>query len=356
RAQPRDSLPDAGEIERALQISRQSARTTNPLLVGAGDKALFWLSPGREDASPDAGFIAYRTFGRFLIAYSDPVCPTGQERNLLKAFLEEAANQDRDVILYQISPDLIPVAHDFGFSFFKLGEEGIVELSQFDLKGNKAKKWRNALNRVEKSGGRFEIVEGEALTRILPELRKVSDAWLDKKQGAEKGFSIGRFDEAYLARFPCAVVRDASGQVAGFANLLEGCAGGELSVDLMRYHPGRTDTALGDVIEYLFIRLMLYGKERGFAHFNLGMAPLSSVGELRWARSFERLAHLFFRHGEHWFNFQGLRRFKEKFEPHWEPRYLAYPRPWDWPAAVISTALLIAGGWSTLLLAKRRAT
>jgi phosphatidylglycerol lysyltransferase len=123
----------------------------------------------------------------------------------------------------------------------------------------------------------------------------------------------------------------------------------------MRYLPaGEGREILEDVIEYIFLQLMLYGKERGFSRFNLGMAPLSSVGELQWARPFERLAHLFFRHGEHWFNFQGLRRFKEKFEPDWEPRYMAYPRPWDWPVAITSTALLIAGGWPGLVLARRR--
>ena len=327
--------------------------------MAAGDKALFWPAPPRAETgeAQDAaeGFIAYRTFGRFLITYSDPVCPAGQERQILAAFLEEAAGRDHDVILYQISPALLPAAHDFGFTFFKLGEEGIVDLARFDLKGNKAKKWRHAINRVEKSGGRFEIVQGEALRALLPEMRRVSDAWLQRKHGAEKGFSIGRFDEEYLGRFPCAVARDAAGRIVGFANILEGNPGGEISVDLMRYLPGDDGQGvLEDVIEYLFIQIMLHGKERGFTRFNLGMAPLSSVGELRWARPFERLAHLFFRHGEHWFNFQGLRRFKEKFEPEWEPRYMAYPRPWDWPVAVTSTAVLIAGGWPALLFSRRR--
>src|SRR5207249_4906796 len=115
--------------------------------------------------------------------------------------------------LYQISAALIPAAHDFGFSFFKLGEEGFVDLARFDLKGNKAKKWRNALNRVEKAGGRFEIVRPEAMRPLMPRLREVSDRWLARKRGAEKGFSIGRFDEAYLSRFPCALVRDASGEI-----------------------------------------------------------------------------------------------------------------------------------------------
>lgn len=358
RALPRDRLPNAEDIARARDLSRHYARSTNPLLAATGDKTLFWLPPtpaGSASSSPVEGFIAYRTSGRFLIAYSDPVCPSGEEHRLLAAFLNYAADQDHDVVLYQLSASMIPVAHDFGFSFFKLGEEGIVNLSRFDLKGNKAKKWRNAINRVEKAGGRFEILQGAALAALLPELRQVSDAWLEKKHQFEKGFSIGRFDEVYLSRFPCAVVWDAAGQVAGFANLLEGRSGEELSVDLMRYRPeAAEESGLGDVIEYLFVRIMMFGKEAGFTRFNLGMAPLSSVGELRWARSFERLAHLFFRHGEHWFNFQGLRRFKEKFEPVWEPRYMAYPKPWDWPAAVTSTALLIAGGWPALLFPRKR--
>jgi phosphatidylglycerol lysyltransferase len=361
RARAHDRLPAPEEIDRALSASRLHARSTNPLLVAAGDKALFWPEAG-EGGEGEPGprraadeFIAYRTFGRFLIAYSDPVCAAGNERQILSAFLEEASARDHDVILYQISGGLLPVAHDFGFSFFKLGEEGIVNLDRFDLKGNKAKKWRHAINRVEKEGGRFEIVQGEALRALLPEMRRISDAWLERKQGAEKGFSIGRFDEEYLARFPCALVRDGSGRLGGFANILEGKEGEEISVDLMRYLPPKDGAGfLEDVIEYLFLQLMLHGKERGFARFNLGMAPLSSVGELQWARPFERLAHLFFRHGEHWFNFQGLRRFKEKFEPEWEPRYMAYPRPWDWPAAVTSTAVLIAGGWPALLFSRRR--
>jgi phosphatidylglycerol lysyltransferase len=360
RARAQDRLPGPGEIDQALSDARRLSRGTNPLLVGAGDKALFRpggsAAAGGGDQPPPEGFLQYRTCGRFLIVYSDPVCPPGTERALLAAFLEEAAARDHEVILYQITPALLPAAHDFGFSFFKLGEEGMVDLQRFDLKGNKARKWRNAINRVERAGGRFEIVEGGALRSLLPEMRRVSDSWLASKHGSEKGFSIGRFDEEYLARFPCAVVRDAGGRIAGFANILEGRPGEEISVDLMRYRPekqGRED--LEGVIEYLFLEIMLHGKDRGFTRFNLGMAPLSSVGEMHWARPFERLAHLFFRHGEHWFNFQGLRRFKEKFEPEWEPRYMAYPRPWDWPAAVTSTAVLIAGGWPALLFPRRRA-
>ena len=302
------------------------------------------------------GFIAYRTAGKFLVAYSDPVCPPGEEREILLAFLDEAAASDRDTILYQISASLLPMAHDLGFTFFKLGEEAVVDLARFDLKGNKAKTWRHSVNGIEKAGGRFEIVEGDAIRPLIPELRSISDEWLRIKEVSEKRFSVGRFDERYLLRFPCAVVRDRTGGIAAFANVLEGRSAGEMSVDLMRHRATVGALApLKDVMDYLFIKLMIDAKERGYARFNLGMAPLAAVGELRWARPVERLAHVLFRYGESWYNYQGLRRFKEKFDPAWEPRYMAYPKPWDWPRAITSTAVLIAGGWRALVFPSKAA-
>ena len=356
---PQERLPDPEEIDRALADVQSFARSTNPMLVAVGDKAIYRASSAPlhsgKGGPPPEGFIAYRAAGgHFLVAYSDPVCAPENERALLASFLDQAAAFDREVVLYQISAAFLPVAHDFGFNFFKLGEEGIVDLRRFDLKGNKAKTWRHVLNSVEKAGGRFELVEGEPLRELLPELREVSDSWLREKRVTEKRFSVGHFSEAYLLRFPCVVVRDGSGRVWGFANVLNGPRGEELSIDLMRYQRGRREeSGLENVMDYLFVRLMLLGKERGYTRFNLGMAPLAAVGEMRWAKPFERLAHLFFRHGEAWYNYQGLRRYKEKFDPVWEPRYMAYPRPWDWPLATGLTALLIAGGWRSALFPKR---
>jgi phosphatidylglycerol lysyltransferase len=340
-----DVLPDDAEVDRALDEFRNVGRGTNPCLVAAKDKALF------RAHSDEGGFIAYRSSRRFLFAWSDPVCPPGGERELLSAFVEHAADWDREAVLYQITPALLPVAHDLGFVFFKLGEEAVVDIGTFDLKGNKAKAHRHVVNAVEKSGGSFRIVSGEALRGVLPEMRRVSDAWLAAKGATEKGFSLGRFDADYLLRFPCAIVEDAGGRLAAFANVFEGPRGEEMSVDLMRYDAGGED-AVPHTMEYLLIRLLLHAKERGFARFNLGMAPLAAVGDTRRARPVERLAHQFFLHGEAWYNYQGLRRFKERFHPAWEPRYMAYRRPWDWPFAVGAATQLISGGWRALIPAK----
>ena len=64
-------------------------------------------------------------------------------------------------------------------------------------------------------------------------------------------------------------------------------------------------------------------REQGYQRFNLGMAPLSGLQVSPLPTLWDRVGRLVFRYGENFFNFQGLRRFKEKFDPQWQPRYLA---------------------------------
>lgn len=61
------------------------------------------------------------------------------------------------------------------------------------------------------------------------------------------------------------------------------------------------------------------------------------------------VGNLVFRHGEHFYNFQGLRQYKEKFHPHWHPRYLASPGGLALPQILTDIATLISGGTRGLL-------
>ena len=56
-----------------------------------------------------------------------------------------------------------------------------------------------------------------------------------------------------------------------------------------------------------------------------------------------------FRHEEHFYNFQGLRQYKEKFDPEWEPPYLASPAGLALPRILTNLAALIAGGFKGVL-------
>jgi phosphatidylglycerol lysyltransferase len=97
------------------------------------------------------------------------------------------------------------------------------------------------------------------------------------------------------------------------------------------------------VMEYLFVQTMLWGKQQGYRWFNLGMAPLTGLGDHTLAPFWNRLAGFVARHGEHFYNFQGLRQYKNKFDPVWRPKYLASPGGLALPIVFANLAALISG-------------
>jgi phosphatidylglycerol lysyltransferase len=89
---------------------------------------------------------------------------------------------------------------------------------------------------------------------------------------------------------------------------------------------------------------MLWGRQEGYQWFNLGMAPLSGLENRTLAPLWSKAGALLFRHGEHFYNFQGLRHYKEKFDPEWRPKYLACRGGLALPRVLTNVATLISGG------------
>jgi phosphatidylglycerol lysyltransferase len=108
----------------------------------------------------------------------------------------------------------------------------------------------------------------------------------------------------------------------------------------MRYLPD----APNGIMDYLFVSLLLWGKERGFTAFNMGMAPLAGLENHPLSPVWMRMGVWVFGHGEHFYNFQGLRRYKEKFNPQWRPRYLASLGSVQLPNELLGINALISGG------------
>ena len=109
----------------------------------------------------------------------------------------------------------------------------------------------------------------------------------------------------------------------------------------MRYH----GDAPPSVMESLFVHLLQWGHEQGYRRFVLGMAPLSGVEGSPVASLWNRLGAFLYEHAESVYGFQGLRAYKEKFNPAWEPQYLAYPGGMRLPRIMADVSALIAGGY-----------
>ena len=55
------------------------------------------------------------------------------------------------------------------------------------------------------------------------------------------------------------------------------------------------------------------GRAQGYRWLNLGMAPLAGLEQHPLAPAWHRVGNFVFRYGEHFYNFDGLRRYKAKF-------------------------------------------
>jgi phosphatidylglycerol lysyltransferase len=114
----------------------------------------------------------------------------------------------------------------------------------------------------------------------------------------------------------------------------------DYSIDLMRHLP----TAPQGTMDYLFVKLILHAQADGYRWFDLGMAPLSGVGASPWSHREERLLRLVYRFGDRFYNYAGLRHYKEKYRPEWRGMYLAYPAEHALAPVLFDVTTLITGG------------
>jgi len=328
---PAPARASAADLARAAAIV-QAQDCADAGLALTGDKRFLFSSAG-------GAMLAYARQGRSWVSLFDPAGPEPQRRELVWRFMALANDAGGRGCFYQVRPDNLPLYLDAGLRLFKLGEYASVPLAQFSLEGKARSGLRYSVKRAEREGLEFEVVPASGVPAVLEEMRAVSDAWLGAHRAAEKRFSVGAFDDAYVLRQPVALVRQ-QGRLVAFATLLETATGVEASIDLMRHiRPMPYGT-----MDLLFVQLMLHYRERGCARFGLGMAPLSGMATGPLAPYWHRIGRLLFAHGEDLYNFRGLRAFKEKFDPEWEPRYLATPGGVAPLLVLADIAALISGG------------
>jgi phosphatidylglycerol lysyltransferase len=334
-ARPQPAVAGPEDLERVRPLIAASDQSgANAALTG--DKRLLLSEAG------DA-FLMYQVAGRSWIALGDPVGSRAGAEELVWRLREISDTHGGHTVFYQVCAEHLSLYVDLGLAALKIGEEARVPLSQFSLEGPARADLRQSHRRAQRDGASFEVVPPAGVAALLPVLKVISDSWLAAKSTGEKRFSVGAFSPQYLRQFPVAVGR-AVGAPAAFANLWTTATRAELSVDLMRFQPDAPRSAM----DYLFVELMLWGQAAGFRWFNLGMAPLSGLEAHPLAPAWHRVGNFIFRHGEHFYNFEGLRRYKAKFDPVWEPRYLAARGGIALPRVLVDVSVLIAGGMKEL--------
>ncbi|SEM84158.1 phosphatidylglycerol lysyltransferase [bacterium A37T11] len=283
----------------------------------AKDKRFFFSRAG------DA-FIAYKVANSFAVVLDEPVGANDETSNrILEEFDEFCADNSLNSCFYRVDQDRVVFFEKAGKKALPIGQEAIVNLSQFSLEGKGHKSLRNAMNSIQKKGFHTAIYPSPLNDGLVMKLRLVSDNWLKFNNREEFTFSQGWFDDDELKQCTIISLENEDGQIVAFLNIIPDNVKNEITYDLIR----RTEDAPGGNMDSLIVALILYGRENGYTHLNMGLVPFSGIDApenisqrtIRFA--YEKLPA--FKH------YKGLREFKEKYEPEWHNKYLVYSNYYD---------------------------
>ena len=308
---------DDEDFAQALEIVKKLGSSPVDYFKTYNDK-LFYFGRRRE------GLISFRTAGSFAVVLEQPVCKDRQdELVLIEEFEEFCMESGLRSAYYRVDEDSLGRFRSLGKKSLIIGQEAIIDLSQFTLEGKNKKSMRNGLNNLQKNGFKTRIHYAPVKDGLLQQLEYVSNDWLQSTNREEIVFTQGMFDRKKLKNHTIITVENEGEQVFGFLNIIPDYAPGEATYDLIR----KTKDAPGGVNDALIIALIDYCKLQDYKYLNLGLAPLSGIEQakdlpektLKFA--YERLQQ--FRH------YRGLRDFKEKFLPAWQNKYLIYETHYD---------------------------
>ena len=337
------SPPFAVERKQAQRIALAQTRP-DALLALMGDKSLLFSETGKS-------FLMFGKHGRTWVALGDPVGPDEEAVELIWRFIELADAHGGRVAFYQVPSASLPRYLDAGLKVMKIGEEACVSLRHFSLAGGARTGLRYALRRGERDGLALEVIPPAGMPAIIDEIKEISDAWLVRHSTAgEKRFSVAAFCPDYVSAQSVALLRE-HGQPVAFATIMETELKTEAMVGLMRQRP---DICSRCAMEYLFVRLLQHYQNAGYSGFSLGMTPLSGFAANPLASRWHRIARFIWSHSRRLYNFKGLHAFKGKFDPAWEPRYLAASGAFGPYLALADIAVLIGGGVRQRVASRQR--
>ena len=329
-----ESDPEFLRVRSILAGAEAAEPGSNLALLG--DKRFLFSDSGRS-------FLMFGVRGRSWIAMGAPVGRRDERAELFWRFRELADAHAARPGFYALGPDDLPELVDLGFSIQKIGESAAVPLASFSLEGRRRGNLRRSWRKTGEEGASFEVIGPPEVGLAMADLKRLSNAWLAHHSGDEKTFSLGHFDPAYVAEFPVAVAR-VDGRIVAFATLWTTAQRSAFSIDLMRY----ADDAPKDIMDFLFVELIDWGRRQGYQAFEFGMAPLAGLEDRPLAPIMSRVGRLLFERGEDIYNFQGVRRYKDKYDPLWAPRYIAAARKWAIPFLMADVGLLSSGGMAGL--------
>ena len=312
----------ASERERVHQLLNRWGRNYISHLAAQGGTSYHWIG--------DDTCVAYTVRGRTALALGDPIGPPEKIQPAAQDFVALCDRQDWIAAFYQ-ADDPAPY-RSLGLTLVTIGAEAILRPADCTLGGNKRADLRYALHRNEKAGVRFVFGRGpDVVAEHREQLEGVSGRWLESHRAPELGYSLGTLASLADPDIVVGLAFDREGRMEAFVSWLPVPARHAWTLDLMRRRP---DATYG-VMEALIVKSIESAAARGVTDVSLGMTP-KVIDSSNGSRGLEGAWRAMYWSLDRFQRSRTLHRFKEKFGPKWEDRYLVVPSPATLPEVMLA--------------------
>jgi lysyl-tRNA synthetase class 2 len=301
------------------------------------DKSIIWSPTGKS-------CIGYRVVSGVMLAGGDPLGDPEAWPGAIHAFLDEAARHAWVPAVMGCGELAAEVwCREGELTALELGDEAIVEVADFSLKGRSMRNVRQMVNRVERSGYVAEVRRaGDVGRDNIAALARQAGSW--RGSPTERGFSmaLGRIGGPGDENCVIATATE-NGVLRGILHFVPWGPDG-LSLDLMR----RDRSAQPGVNDFLIVETIKAAEALGIKRISLNFAVFRSAlerGEKIGAGPVLRLWRGILVFASRWFQIESLYKFNAKFTPVWVPRFFVFPGASDAPrvglAALEAEAFLV---------------
>lgn len=274
------------------------------------------------DDSGESG-LAFSVHRGVALCLGDPAGNTRRFDRLMEGFSRLCFSNDWLPALVHVAGGQRELYEKHGFVLQKLGEEAVLDIDRFRTELADGKYFRQIRNKFSKQGYASEVLEPPHHKAVLDRLGVVSREWLAQGGRSERGFAMGYFTNEYMQMCRVIAIRDAAGTIQAFANMVPAeFDRQEATYDLLR----RSQASPGNITDFLLMELIDDLADRGYKRLNLGLCPLVGLKSVDQEQRgiIDNLLHFAYANGDRFYSFSGLRRFKAKYEPEWDDRYVGY--------------------------------
>lgn len=263
------------------------------------------------------GAIIYKQQGSYVFALANPLCDKKHYTQAISEFNDFCKSYGTKVCWVLVDEKDVGYYKKNQLEILGIGASAVVSIDSFSETTVKNKWWRWKINKSKKNNLEYKKLAAPQSPETLKSLRAITRKWLEKDGRKERTFLLGYHNDSVLQKQDIHVLVNSDNKIVAFANQLPTYNNNNmLTIDLMRSQP-----EYSEAMASLLANIIIESDREQYRYFDLGFVPLAMTGESQLGkRGIAYIQNAI----TPLFSARGLVQFKNKFDPQWTKKYIAY--------------------------------